>query len=140
LQTKLTLVVYFHDCPKEVKGQHIKNKMHVVRMDQSAGYKPVILLFFTDCRGPENKVVHYLPIFKTGQCGNTGNDDDDKCDIEHEISKGLKDILKSQNLKRLVMMILLITTNTACTINLFRQDKPDKLMRESKGGERPDKF
>jgi hypothetical protein len=65
----------FHNGPEKIEGNHIKNKMHIVGVNQAAGYEPVILMFFADGRRPENQIIQHPSIPESGQSNNTGNND-----------------------------------------------------------------
>ncbi len=62
LEAEITLVMCFHIGAKKIKGHHIKNKVHVICMNQSAGNESVILVFFVDSRGPEYQFVNHFAI------------------------------------------------------------------------------
>jgi hypothetical protein len=63
----------FHDGPKKIQGHHIKNQMHIVCVNESAGDKPVILMFFIDAGRPENQFIDDSGLTESGYRNETRN-------------------------------------------------------------------
>jgi hypothetical protein len=83
LQTQHSHIVHFHDPPEKIQGQHIKEQMHIIGMDEPAGNKPVILMFLRNGRRPENEIINNSSISESGNGNNGRYEYNTQCDGKH---------------------------------------------------------
>jgi len=69
-------IKYLYDLAKKKQSEHVESKMNIISMNQSACNKPVILMFFSNSRGPEDKIAQDFLIVETHYRGDAGKYDD----------------------------------------------------------------
>jgi hypothetical protein len=75
----------FHDRSEEIKGNHVKDEVHIICVDEAAGDKPVILAMLSYSRWPEYQFVDDSVLSEACDRNKTCNENDGKSNgnIEH---------------------------------------------------------